>query len=71
MNVKILFLFVGVILFISCEKHVCTCKEYKEEKRIKEYEKTIKDMSTCEELNTVKYMQGDTIDVICGDSNPL
>lgn len=71
MNVKIFFLFVGVAFFISCEKHVCTCKEYKGENIIKIYDKTIKDMATCEELNTVKCMQGDTVYVICGDSNPL
>ncbi|MDD3280848.1 MAG: hypothetical protein PHC83_04675 [Bacteroidales bacterium] len=66
----ILLLLCG-FLFISCEEHVCTCKEYKEDAIIKEYEKSINNPLMCEEFNTEKVCDEDTIFVICGEKNPL
>lgn len=71
MKVKV-FLFIGVIFsFACCEKHVCNCREYKGEQIINEYEKEISPTLSCDELNKIKYIDCDTIQVICGDSNPL
>lgn len=66
------FLFIGIVFtFASCKQHVCDCKEYKGEQIVNEYEKEISPTLSCDELNKIKYIDSDTIQVICGDSNPL
>ncbi len=71
MKINVILLLLYVTIFISCEEHVCTCKEYKGETIINEYEKNINNPLICEEFNTKKIVGEDTINVICGEKNPL
>jgi len=65
MKINTILLLLCVFLFVSCEEHECTCKEYKGETIINEYEKSIDNPQMCEEFNTKKITEEDTIYIIC------
>lgn len=71
MDIKIFIFIICGSVFLSCNKHTCSCKEVAGKAILDEYEKTIHNSLSCEDLNTTKYRGGDTIEVVCGDANPL
>ncbi len=71
MKINVLLVFLCAITLVSCKKHSCTCSEYKGKSVVNEYEKSIDNTSTCEELSKTAYEDTDTIQIVCGESNPL
>lgn len=71
MKIKIMFLILCPITFISCKKHVCSCTEYLGDTVVQAYEKSLSNALTCEDLSTYIYDSEDTIHVVCGETNPL
>ena len=64
MDIKIFIFIICGSVFLSCNKHTCSCKEVAGKAILDEYEKTIHNSLSCEDLNTTKYRGGDTIEVV-------
>lgn len=71
MKIKVLFILCCIVTLISCKKHICTCTEYKGKSSVNQYEKSLTNASTCEELSSIKIQDNDTVQIVCGEENPL